>query len=308
MQRIVTILLSDKRSGSTLLERELCKHSAVNHVVYTPHTYNETHFWLKAACLLPVSKLGFYGGVRPGNYGSPALARKSLVNFLKRNLADFETPNTDHDLIFDGWTALCEQFARPVFFEKSPQHPHHWAALELLHSWIQTTDFKVRVIGLIRNPMSVMYSALQQFSTNPQGRQFGWAQAYRNILRFGEELSDKQFRLVRYEDIVSQSQIEFENLCEFIGIQYEGTVGQSVHQDSINRWKNDVGFTLQLDKGVGELAKQLGYSPEELFNPPKPKSPLSATFYREVLLGLKRNKSKAYSFIKRLKSRIGLSD
>jgi len=39
MNPTVVILLSDKRSGSTMFQEELCKHPDVRHVDYTPHTY-----------------------------------------------------------------------------------------------------------------------------------------------------------------------------------------------------------------------------------------------------------------------------
>ena len=75
MTATVVILLSDKRSGSTLFERELCKHSEIAHVRFTPHTYNETHYWVKAACMLPTAKEGFSGDSRPDSYGSAMSAR-----------------------------------------------------------------------------------------------------------------------------------------------------------------------------------------------------------------------------------------
>ena len=308
MKHTVTILLSDKRSGSTLLEQELCKHSAIAHISYTPHTYNETHYWLKAACLLADSAQQYNGGVRPASYGSRAEIRKSMLNFLHHNVPGFVAPDDDRALVFNGWEALCDQFANPVFFEKSPQHPHQWVALELLLSWIRTTDYRVRVIGLVRNPMSVMYSALELFHTDPQKRQIGWAHAYENILRFGELLETAQFHFVRYEDIVDRPVFEFGRLCEFIGLEYELAVGQSVHSSSINKWKDDMEFLLQLDESVSELAMKMGYSEQELYNPPKPPPAFMDRTRGALVIGFKRRKQKAYNFIKRMMIRAGISD
>ena len=61
MSRTVVILLSDKRSGSTMLQDELCKHSDIQHVAYSPPTYFETHHWLKAAVLLGMPAKTYYG-------------------------------------------------------------------------------------------------------------------------------------------------------------------------------------------------------------------------------------------------------
>lgn len=300
MTATVVILLSDKRSGSTWFERELCKHRDVRHIHFTPHTYNETHYWVKAACILPTATEDFSGGVRPDAYGSSTAARKSLVKTIQGNVPDFVVPDDAEKLVFEGWNVLCKQFAHPVFFEKSPQHPHHWAALELLVSWIRTTDYQVRVIGLVRNPMSVMYSALQLFQTDPQNRQFGWAHANRNILKFGELLNDEQFYFVRYEDVVRQPELEFRKLCDFIGIDYESAVGQSVHDSSLNKWRDDVTYTLQLDESVSALAREFGYSEQDLYNPPKPEPWILDKIQRELVLKFKRGKSKVYNFIKRL--------
>ncbi|MFC1775873.1 sulfotransferase [Pseudomonadota bacterium] len=308
MQRTVTILLSDKRSGSTLLEQELCKHSAIAHISYTPHTYNETHYWLKAACLLTDTAQQFEDGVRPPSYGSRTECRKSLLNFLQRNVPGFAASGDDRALVFNGWEALCDQFANPVFFEKSPQHPHQWVALELLLSWIKKTGYRVKVIGLVRNPLSVMYSALKLFHTDPQKRQFGWALAYENILRLGELLGKDRFHFVRYEDIVAQPVIEFSKLCGFIGLEYEPAVGQSVHSSSINKWKDDMEFLLQLDESVSVLAMKLGYSVQDLYNPPKPQPNLINRVRVALVLGFKRRKQKAYNFTKRMMIRVGFYD
>lgn len=308
MQKTVTLLLSDKRSGSTLLERELCRHPEMSHVGYTPHAHNETHYWLKAACLLRVPKSDFSGGVRPGRYGARSAVRKSLQSFLLRNAPDFEIPASDESLVFDGWSALCETFARPVFFEKSPQHIHHWAALRLIHDWIQSTDFRVRIIGLVRNPVSVQYSAWQLFHADPQRRQFGWAQAYRNYLGFRKLLNDDQIHLVRYEDLVSDSASSFRDLCGFIGVGYEPMVGQGVHGDSLSKWRDDARFTLRLDESVGALAATFGYRAEDLFIPPRPVPGRATQLWNDLVLRLRRGRSKTYNFLKRLAIQAGISN
>ena len=125
MTKTVVILLSDKRSGSTLFEREICKHDGIQHVSYTPHTYNETHYWIKAACLLSKEEQDFSGGSRPDSYGPAAATRKSLIKTIQGNVPEFVVPENDEQLVFEGWDAMCRQFAQPVFFEKSPHHAHH---------------------------------------------------------------------------------------------------------------------------------------------------------------------------------------
>ena len=248
MTATVVILLSDKRSGSTWFERELCKHRDVRHIHFTPHTYNETHYWVKAACILPTATEDFSGGVRPDAYGSSTAARKSLVKTIQGNAPDFVVPDDAEKLVFDGWDVLCKQFARPVFFEKSPHHSHYWAALELVLRWIEKTDYRVRIVGLVRNPMAVMYSASQLFYTDPQPRQFGWAQANRNILKMAQLLGSEQFKLVKYEDLVQDPVKNFQDICNFIGIVYQDQIGESVNAHSVFKWRDDQAFDFQLDE------------------------------------------------------------
>ena len=111
--KTVVILLSDKRSGSTMLQNALCSHEQIQTVNYSPHTYLETHHWLKAAVLLNKDKSLFSNGRQYKNYGSRKNARTYLEDELKGNLPGFIIPKDDNELVFQGWDALCEKFANP---------------------------------------------------------------------------------------------------------------------------------------------------------------------------------------------------
>ena len=272
MKPTVVILLSDKRSGSTMLQTELCKHPTINHVAYSPHTYFETHHWLKAACVLRKPKQLFSGNRVYGGYGSRANARTYLIDCIKENVPDFEIPNSDWELVFKGWDAICKQFAKPVFFEKSPQYLAHWASLSLLLEWIESTEYEVRVIGLVRNPLSTQYSAQKLFFTDPHKRQFGWAEMCRNLLSFRALLKDKQFLMVRYEELVTEPRESFESICQFIGVESDDNVGKGVHIQSINKWKDDLSYSMRLHPSVKQVARYFGYSDDDLDNPLKPVS------------------------------------
>ena len=99
--KTVVILLSDKRSGSTMFQDALCAHPKVQTVEYSPHTYLETHHWLKAAVLLSVHHSLFSNGITYKNYGSRKNARIYLENELKGNLPDYEIPKDDKQLVFE---------------------------------------------------------------------------------------------------------------------------------------------------------------------------------------------------------------
>ncbi len=268
--KTVVLLLSDKRSGSTMFQSELCKHPDIQHVAFSPHTYFETHHWLKGAVMLEMAPQTCAGNHRYAGYGSPVNARSYLIDCVTKNAPQFQVPEDDRELIFQGWDALCEQFSQPVFFEKSPQLLAQWGSLSLLLEWIQSTDKKVKIIGLVRNPLSVQYSAHKLFHTNPEQRQFGWLEIQKNLLAFSTLLPVDSFMQLKYEDVITQPATTFAEVCRFIGIPSAQEVGSDVHAQSLTKWKSDPEFTLRLDETVKQIARQFGYSDEELDNPWKP--------------------------------------
>lgn len=299
MKPAVVILLSDKRSGSTMFENEICRHPDINHVAYTPHSYNETHYWLMAATLLKMPRQLFEAHKPPKSYGPRAATRRYLIDCIRGNVPDFVIPESDEELVFTGWDALCNKFAKPVFFEKSPQHPHHWAALELMMKWAQKSEFTVCFIGLVRNPMAVMYSAYKLFSTDPEERQFGWASCYRNLLAMREIVGRESFHIIRYEDLIAHPKQGFGEVCDFLRLEHCEIIGDKVHARSLEKWRDDPHFTLQLDKSVSRLAGYFGYHEDDVYNPPKPGMPAAAKMRRRITDTLRLAEGKVYNrFVK----------
>lgn len=290
----VVILLSDKRSGSTFLERELCSLQEVQHVVYTPHTYNETHYWTKAAQLLATPAQLCSGQRRIKSYGSRRAARRSLVKSVQANVSDFVPPLSDRELVFLGWEALCGRFAAPIFFEKTPHHAHNWGALDLILQWSEQTEHRVRFVGLVRNPMAVLYSAQRLFRTDPAMRQFSWFEANRNILLMRELAGSGAFRLLRYEDMVQDPETVFQELCAFIGVNYDPKLGSTAHRDSQALWQSDARFTLDLHPSVARFARMLGYLDTELSNTCKVAPSRSKRVWAELGRAYARSRSALY--------------
>ncbi|MEL6645010.1 MAG: sulfotransferase [Pseudomonadota bacterium] len=259
----VAILLSDKRSGSTMLQTELCRHSGIQHVETSPHTYSETHYWLMAAVLLGRSNHLFAGRKTYEGYGSRADARALLLRLVTENVPDFQVPTTDEDLVFAGWEALCDRFGHTVFFEKSPQFLAHWGALDLLLEWIGRTEHTVKIIGLVRNPMAVLYSARNLFGTDPDVRQFAWLHAYKNLLAFEALVPDGTYMRARYEDVAADPHAFFGAFQDFLGVAREQQVGEAVHTGSFEKWRNDPSFGPIADSAVIRLAAHFGYDRED---------------------------------------------
>lgn len=277
-----------------MFEEELCKHPDVNHVNYTPHSYFETHHWLKAACILGMPRQLFYENRMYDGYGSRMGARQYMIDCIRGNVPDFIIPGDDETLIFEGWETLCRTFAKPVFFEKSPQYPHQWAALDLILKWMKQTEFDVRFIGLIRNPLAVMYSANELFFTDPFERQFGWAHCYRNILAMQAMVGKDRFHLVRYEDLITRPKQIFGEICDYLGINHYDTIGGNVHNRSVHKWLNDLAFTLQLHESVVRVAEHFGYGDADVYNPPKPGLTTHEKLSRSVKGTLKLAKARLY--------------
>lgn len=269
MEPTVVLLLSDKRSGSTMFERELCCHPDVRHVEYTPHSYSETQHWLKGARLLGMPRQTFYGHRFYGSVGNVAATRAMMVDEILGNVPEFEVPSSNEELTFAGWEALCAKFARPVFFEKSPHHLMHWACQAAILRWMQRTRYRVRIVGLVRNPLAVQYSAFELFRSAPADRQYAWAESTRNLLAFRQLVPEECFCLVRYEDIIANPREEFMRIHDFIGLEPIEVETFAVHGTSLRRWAEDPKFRLQLHLCVRQLALHLGYSEEELHNPEK---------------------------------------
>ena len=265
-KRRVVVLLSDKRSGSTIVQDELAKHPDVQHVAYSPHTYSETMHWLKGARLLDMPRETYYGHQYYSTFKSARVARAYLEDLLAGNEIDVDSFNNDRDMVFAGWESLCEKYAQPVFFEKSPQYLSQWCCLSLLLEWIETTEFDVKIIGLVRNPLSVLYSAEELFLTDSQVRQYNWAEKYRNLLAFERFIPPDQFRLIRYEDLIASPQEKLAELQNFIGLETQDEIGEQVHGSSKEKWRNDRNYGLQLDESVKQVARVFGYTNDQLFN------------------------------------------
>ena len=293
VNKTVVILLSDKRSGSTMFQRELCKHPDVQTVAYSSHTYLETHHWLKGAVMLNLPAEKFSDGkVYPG-YGGPANAKTYLLDTVKGNCPDFIPPQDDKELLFSSWEALCDKYANPVFFEKSPQVLANWGALELILEWMSATNYDVKIIGLVRNPLSVQYSAYQLFHTLPKKRQFGWMDIQANLIAIRQKLDESNYLELRYEDIIENPKPIFRSICTFIGIEPHSQVGSLAHDKSLLKWKTDPYFRFNLDPKVKELAKDFGYTDEELNNPEKPQAP----FYKRIYFYCRSGLRRSYAFI-----------
>ncbi|MFQ5583780.1 MAG: sulfotransferase [Calditrichia bacterium] len=254
-------ILSYKSCGSSALQYLLAGFPGVHHIANTRHHFNETLYWTKAASVLelPLKKM-----IDTEVPFSTEEARSGLITLLDENLDDFN-PNAitaDRELIFDGWQRLVESHG-PVFVEKSPHHLYQWAAVELiLQSMENLPEIDFLLIGLVRNPMDVLYSAFRRWGTPPEQGQFEWLQAYQNLLRLKEIVGDKLF-ILRYEDLISNINY-LKPVFDFMGVHTHFADEWYFHTQSLRKWRYDESFYFRLSPEVFTLALKYGYKEEDL--------------------------------------------
>lgn len=250
-----------------MFQRELCRNPDVATVAASPHRYLETHWWLMSAVLLGLPEPLFVGGRTYPGYGTAGDARRLMRELLHQNVPDFDAPASDRDLVFDGWEALCLSSGTPLFLEKSPQTLANWAAITLLLQWMECTSMKVRIVGLVRNPHGVLYSASKLFGSDPRTRQFAWMNTYKNLLALEKMLPASAYMRVRYEDLVHDPEAEFRRVTEFAGVPHHSETGAEIQTASEGKWRETPDYSLDLNLAVRQLAGAFGYDSEDLAVP-----------------------------------------
>ncbi|MGI8517441.1 MAG: sulfotransferase family protein [Acidimicrobiia bacterium] len=254
------LILSDKSSGSSILQTEMLKHPSVRALAKTPHQEGETLFWNKAAALLGRGQEQIaHSHVLPME---PSRARQALESLCTDNAPGFEVPSDDRALVFEGWRALAHAH-RPVFLEKSPHHLHYRTALALiLEAEDRQSELAFRFIGLVRDPMDTIYSMWNRWRVPPEKSQHDWVRAYQNLLWLKAQVGERTL-LVRYEDLVSDPAC-LQRICALVGIETLAGMGSGFSPASVGAWRKDKGFGFQPAPEVNALAGTLGYPPPEL--------------------------------------------
>ena len=274
-----------------MFQEMMSLNSNVCTVNYSPHTYKETHHWLKASVILNSDKRLFYENKIYDGYGSKKNAKILIKSTLLKNLKNYRFWSDDKKMIFDGWEALCDKLAQPVFFEKSPQHLNEWGALSLLLEWINMTKYDVKIIGLVRNPIRVLNSAHNLFGSNPNIRQYRWLNCYKNLILFRSLVKTNQFKLVKYEDILIDPRKNVKDICDFVGINYEASMIKNIALPESN--KNEFSVKFKLHEPIIRLAKYYEYSNDDLEFNFKEENSSKLKFFRLIFV-IRKFKNRLY--------------
>jgi len=229
------MILSDKSSGSSILQAVLADYPQIN--VLEPGNFHcESRYWMYAAAILDSVRQP------PMQYSHEFPARKKWA--LKRLNLIMEKgktgrvfhKNSEKSEFHAGWLELCRSHA-PVFLEKSPHHLHSRAALELILEFrLKYSQVQTRFIGLIRNPMDTLYSMYRRWYAIPENRQFEWLRAYRNLEWMKAQVG-KDLLTVRYEDLIGNP-ATLGKICTFCGIEYPRG-SDCFSPEPVHRWKKD---------------------------------------------------------------------
>jgi len=253
------VILSDKSSGSSALQDYLVRFAGGRHVEQTRHHEHETLYWTKAASWLGLPQERMLDSEVPL---APERARGDLLALLRDNLGAAPDEPDPRALAFAGWRALCERYA-PLFVEKSPHHLHQWSALELLLECMDASpgiDFLA--IGLVRNPIDVVYSSWRRWGSAPEANQHEWLRAALNLQKLVAVMGPRLV-VLRYEDMTREpARLDFAHA--FAGVPPARESRGFLHADSIQKWRRDRKFRFELAAPVRALASRFGYRPEEL--------------------------------------------
>ena len=273
------MILSEKSSGSSALQSELSKINGVNSIEWTQHCERETLYWTKAASVLRLPQVKLVDSEVPF---PPDRARDQIMDLLSYNIPGFvPAPSDDKFFLFGGWRALCERYG-PVFLEKSPHHLGQWSAIELIIEFIDLNpQIEFVLVGLVRNPLSVLYSQFRRWRTRPEKLQDQWLMAYRNLKRLKGVLGQRLIVLT-YEEMITNPEC-IQPLLDFCRADEHALSSWSFDARSTSKWREDTSFGFMLSNEVVDLAMEFGYREDDLRN----RRRLVWPAYREFACGIR---------------------
>lgn len=253
MKPVHIIILSTKSAGSSALMNYYVKNHSFQDVCFTKHFEKETLFWTKAASLLKLPQDKLYRS-KISFKSERVLAE--LNEFLKMNKVSCinATSVSLQDEIFRAYKDLIFKYA-PRFIEKSPHHLYNRSDLRLMLEFILKYESEIdfKVIGLVRNPLDVIYSAWSRWKFIPEEFEGEWLRSYENLLWWKDQFP--LTRIMQYEEMAKDNAL----IDKVIGAVPESK-RYTMNVKSIFRWQRDIFFSHNLSKDTVILAKKYGYS------------------------------------------------
>lgn len=244
-------ILSSKSSGSTALQNYLKKNFDFTTVLYTQHQEEESLYWSKVASILGLHQDSMYRSIVPL---SPKKAVDDLNNFFKNNgLVNIQCSTNTTELEFQDYFYHLIKSTGSKFIEKSPHHLYNESNLQLILNFKKRYSQKIEVIiiGLVRHPSSVVYSAWNRWKYIPREFELEYKQSYENLIKWKEDLNIK---IINYEDLV-QNKISLEDYVN------ENKVSNTykLKTSSLYKWSTDHKFGYIPSQDVKKLVLNFNY-------------------------------------------------
>ena len=90
----------------------------------------------------------------------------------------------------------------------------------------------VYVIGLVRDPRSVINSTVNRWFTNPYIRQYKWLKSYENLIIFEKLYTNENYIRLKYEDLVKAPKTKLREILLELGLKWEDALGNLLHSRS----------------------------------------------------------------------------
>ncbi len=250
------IILSSKSSGSTALIKFILRISGVNSFTFVQHQELESLYWTKAASVLRLPQSPMYRSVVPFN---EERASNDLLELEKKNLGKSEHREEWSEA---GIFTLYREIAASTgeeFVEKSPHHLYQESSLNLIRSFMaHFPEDDYLVIGLVRHPMDVLYSAWSRWLYIPEEFEEEWIRSYENLKK-ARDLFGTSYREIRYEDLGEPDSLSW--LYEFLG-QSDPHNNEEFFRNK-SKWEKDSSFGYSPSVELQSLASHYKYEIKE---------------------------------------------
>lgn len=221
-RRKTIILLSPKRSGSTLVQNifsnnkfvKLCHQNQFTKVV-------ECQFW--SLSYLFLNKKISYKYLRQKFLKQTSFDIKKIY---KENIRD----KSD---IFKIWNIILDKFG-PIIFDKSPQYLSDFKIIELIIDYAKSGN-QVNFLSIIRDPRDVLMSQYLLWGGKIIEREEEIITKFENLNRLNKRVN---LYIFKYENLVKKSKIEIVKLFNFCNLEYSQITQINFNEKSVNLHKN----------------------------------------------------------------------
>lgn len=198
----IIFLISQPRSGSTLLQRMLGAH---------PEIYTHSESWIMLHPLFPMK---YEDLVTPYNPWLYSLGLQDFISGLPRGKIQYQEELANTFLSF--YYSILKHNNKSIFIDKTPRYFH--IIPELLVSFPEA-----KFIILLRNPAAVILSIINTFTKEDWNR----LSDFRHDLLFAPQkildgitaAGQKSYRL-GYESLIDEPEKELSGVCNFLGINF----------------------------------------------------------------------------------------